>query len=378
MRSLSCTLLLVFGIAAPSSAADASPIEKQLAIIKAVGPEGAGNAEAAAAWKNIVGTGLPALMPTLTAMDNTKPAIANWLRLAAQAIVEAEAAAKRPIPAKELETFVRDTTHGPVGRRLAYEFLVQADPKAPERILKNLTDDPSFEIRRDAIDHQLPYTLELFTSRPMLALKNLQGLFDSSRDLVQAEKIAKALKEHGVTVDLNEHFGVQSSWMLVGPFDSPQGTGYDKVYEPEKKVDLSAAYKGKKDAEIKWIPTRSVEPYGLVDLNKALGKHKDAVAYAFTSIEAAKEAAIEIRFGCISAVKLFLNGKELYATEEYHHGQRFDQYVAVGNLKPGRNEILLKICQNNQTENWAQDWKFQLRVCDSLGGALPIKSMNNP
>ena len=86
---------------------------------------------------------------------------------------------------------------------------------------------------------------------------------------------------------------------------------------------------------------------------------------------------VEIRFGCIAAVKIFLNGKEVFAREEYHHGQRFDQYLGTGTLKPGRNEILIKVCQNNQTENWAQDWKFQVRLCDFTGGALPITVVKN-
>jgi len=86
---------------------------------------------------------------------------------------------------------------------------------------------------------------------------------------------------------------------------------------------------------------------------------------------------VEIRFGCIVAIKVFLNGKEIYAREEYHHGQRFDQYSGLGTLKAGRNEILVKVCQNDQKESWAQDWKFQLRLCDYSGGALPIAVLKN-
>jgi hypothetical protein len=48
----------------------------------------------------------------------------------------------------------------------------------------------------------------------------------------------------------------------------------------------------------------------------------------------------------------------------------FDQYVARGRLKQGRNRILLKICQNEQTEDWAQVWAFQFRVCDLAGKGL--------
>ena len=50
-----------------------------------------------------------------------------------------------------------------------------------------------------------------------------------------------------------------------------------------------------------------------------------------------------------------------------------DQYVGVGTLKKGRNRILIKVCQDEQTASFAQSWGFQLRVCDSLGGAVPIR-----
>ena len=36
-------------------------------------------------------------------------------------------------------------------------------------------------------------------------------------------------------------------------------------------------------------------------------------------------------------------------------------------LEPGRNRILVKVCQNEQTEDWTVEWEFQLRVTDSLG-----------
>jgi hypothetical protein len=175
-----------------------------------------------------------------------------------------------------------------------------------------------------------------------------------------------------VATDLNQHFGVISQWMLIGPFDSTMGAGFAKAYEPEMKIDLNATYTGKDGTKLKWLPHTSAERYGAVDFNKAIAKHHDAAGYAFTTVESEKELPVEIRFGCIVAVKVFLNGKELFAREEYHHGDRFDQYRSLGVLKPGRNELLVKVCQNNQTEDWAQNWKFQMRLCDATGGAVPV------
>jgi len=345
---------------------------KFLSKIRSVSSEGAGNQEAGAAWKSLVNLGVEALIPTLAAMDDATPITANWLRLATQAIAEKEQQAKRMLPVKKLEDFVKETKHAPISRRAAYELLVQADPQAPGRLLPEMIEDPSVEIRRDAIAAALEKAAPLIKSDPKSAVKEHEKLFHASRDLDQTEKIIKTLKELKAEPEVNKHFGVLSEWMLVGPFDSTKGVGYAKSYEPELKVDLTAKYKGKEGKEIAWVPHVSTEQYGNVDLNKALGKHKDAVAYAFTAVNASKEMPVEIRFGCIAAVRVFLNGKEVFAREEYHHGQRFDQYLGIGTLKPGRNEILIKVCQNNQTDNWAQDWKFQMRLCDFTGGALPI------
>ena len=51
----------------------------------------------------------------------------------------------------------------------------------------------------------------------------------------------------------------------------------------------------------------------------------------------------------------------------------FDQYRAVATLKPGKNDLLVKAVQNDQKEDFAQVWMFQLRLADATGGALPVK-----
>jgi len=57
----------------------------------------------------------------------------------------------------------------------------------------------------------------------------------------------------------------------------------------------------------------------------------------------------------------------------YHSGSQPDQFVNRVVLQPGRNVILVKVCQNEQTQDWAQRWDFQLRVCDETGGAVLSK-----
>src|SRR5207253_7912907 len=131
--------------------------------------------------------------------------------------------------------------------------------------------------------------------------------------------------------------------------------------------------KGKDDTELKWIAASTTDKYGAFDLNKLLGKHKNAVAYALAVVVAEKDMPCEIRVTSITSVKIFLNQKELFGRDEYHHGAPFDAHVGRGTLKKGENVIVLKVCQNDQKEPWAQEWKFQMRVCDETGGALPLQ-----
>ena len=107
-----------------------------------------------------------------------------------------------------------------------------------------------------------------------------------------------------------------------------------------------------------------------MDFNKVIGKHMGVVAYATTDVDSPREQPVRIHVGSPNAIKLWLNGKPIATRDEYHHGMSMDQYQATGTLRPGRNTILIKLCQNEQTEEWAQNWTFQLRVCDLTGGGL--------
>src|SRR5262249_29506432 len=148
-----------------------------------------------------------------------------------------------------------------------------------------------------------------------VAKTEYKRLFDAVRDEDQTKKIVDTLKKLGETPDIATHFGVVKNWMLIGPFDSTKGAGFAKAYEPEKTVDLAAKLKGKNDAEVSWKAHTTTENYGIVDLNKALGKNMDAAAYAYSVVTSTTEQPVEIRCACINAIKVFLNGKEVFARE---------------------------------------------------------------
>ncbi len=344
--------------------------ERALAAIKSVTREGRGNESAGPAWKTLVSKGSAALLPTLAAMTDDDPTVANWLRTAVQSIAAAEKDAGRKLPAGELEAFAKDTKFAGVARRLAYELLVSQDPGAAARLLPGFLNDKNPDLRRDAIAHELE-VLEK-SARPSLKA-DLERLFAASRDKDQVELLARKLTENGGTANVTEHFGFVTFVSLVGPFDGRDRSRFETRYPPETALDTSGTFAGKDGARLRWQAVSTTDRMGTFDLNKLLGPYKDAVAYALSVIVADDEMPCEIRVSSATSVKIFLNQKELFGRDEYHHGVTFDGNVGRGTLKKGENVVVLKVCQNNQREEWAQRWQFQMRLCDATGAALPVR-----
>jgi hypothetical protein len=357
--------LLILPLAwAALAPADDTPAQAAAKIKAADGPD------RARAWRYLVDVGPAALPQILEAFDDASPLAANYLRAAVDAIAEKAVKAGQPLPVKEMEAFLVETKHNGKARRLAYEWLVQIDAAAPDRYLPGMLNDPSVELRRDAIARVLGEAEKAAT--PDARIAAYRKALQAARDKDQVDLCAKQLKDLGQAVDLVAHFGFITRWHLIGPFDSTEGKGFAAVYPPENGVDLGATYPGKKDAALKWIDHATSHPYGEVDLNKAIGKHMGAAGYAFAAVSVPKETPVEIRLGSNNSVKVWLNGRLLLQHEEYHHGTYLDQYAARGTLKAGRNELLIKVCQNEQKDDWAQSWAFQARICDAVGTAVPV------
>ncbi len=98
---------------------------------------------------------------------------------------------------------------------------------------------------------------------------------------------------------------------------------------------------------------------------------KQVTGYAYTEFHSAEARDAEIRLGCKNAWKVWFNGELLFGRDEYHRGQRIDQYSLPVKLEAGRkNTLLVKACQNEQEQDWTVEWEFQLRFCDSTGTAI--------
>jgi hypothetical protein len=362
-----CVGLSVALWTAVSSADDVPALISKL---KAVGKEGVGNEPASQAAQELTKQEPRAIIELLRAMDDDQLVASNWLRGVVDAIAERALQQGQALPAAELDAFVRARQHAGIARRLAFEWLTRVDATAADRLVPGMLDDPAGELRREAVAREIDRAQQRLDANDRAgALAAFQKTFSVARDRRQVDQIAKQIKSLGRTVDLVKHYGLIRQWQLIAPFDNTDEAGFDQPYPPEQGIDLKAEYPGKA-GPVRWATHESADAMAVVDLNKVIGKHMGVVAYALGHVESPKQQRVCIRAGTPNAVKIWLNGQQVFFREEYHHGMDMDQHRTTGILQPGRNTILVKICQNEQTEEWAQNWMFQVRVCDFSGGGL--------
>lgn len=369
---------LVGACLAGASFSVADELTPALTVLRSADDAAADSAAIARAWRQAVQAPGGQLPTVLAALDGAGPLAANWLRSAVDAIVERELHARRALPQAELERFALDLKHQPRARRAAYEVVCLADPQAPARLLPGFLHDPSVELRRDAVAQVLAQAKQQLEAKQTDAARAaFQQALSGAVDLDQVNQIEQRLKELGDAIDVARHFGYVMHWKLIGPFDNVDEKGYAVAYPPEGELNDAAKYAGKED-EVAWVEHVTADRLGMVDLNKALGKHMGAAGYAWATFDSPQARPIELRMGCVCANKLWLNGQLLAANEVYHSGEEFDQYAAAGTLRAGANTILVKVCQNEMKETWAQDWRFQLRVCDATGTAVLAANRVDP
>ena len=357
--------LTLIGIATAARADLSSSIEK----LRAVDREGKGNAEATAAWKEIAKSEASALTQILAGMNGANPLAENWLRVAAGVVAE-KAAKNGGVPTEKLVSFLQDTKNAAAPRVVAFDLIRQSKPEESEKLAMSLLADPSSELRRYPVTKLIEEAeAALSAGKKDAAGDTYQKALVAARDEDQIKSIAKKLRDLGRAVDLPKHFGFLMKWQLIAPFTNVERKGFDEVFPPEKEINLTASYPGK-GGDAKWAPFESKDDYGMIDFNKPFTMLKEVTGYAYTEFNSAEARDAQIRIGCKNGWKVWLNGELLFARDEYHRGMKLDQYKLPCHLKAGKNTILVKCCQNEQTENWTVEWQFQLRMCDATGTAI--------
>ncbi len=366
---LRSVLLMCVGV---SLTAAAVGDETSVDVLKSLkGAEGA--AEARAAVKTLVAGGADSLLPVLEGFQEASPLGANWLRSAFETIASAEEKAGRDLPADELTEFILNPKNAPAARRLAYEWLRKQDESLEGRLIPGLLQDAHPDFRRDAVALLITQAKEADGDEAVQLYRTaLQGAVDDD----QVTTIAEALSAAGEPVNLLKHFGFLPEWKIIGPFDNREKKGYAVAYPPEEEQNLDAVYEGQL-GEVRWVEISTEDDYGIVDIAKQIENYKGSLMYALTTYRSASDQEVQFRLGTPNAWKLWVNGQLVFEREEYHRSTQMDQFRVPVSLRAGQNTILLKVCQNEQEEDWAQKYQYQLRVSDSSGAAIAAAGENH-
>jgi hypothetical protein len=350
--------------------------------IDLVARQGRGKAEGRAAWERLTQSGPEAVGPVLVAMRNADTTACNWLRSAADRIVERTRAAGKPLPTNELLAFARDARQSGRARRWALDVVEQVSPGTSEQQFPLWLDDPEFRYEAVAVT--------LAQGRRLLKQGNneaatlvLQRAFAAARDVQQSRDVAASLDQLGIKVSVGEHLGFLMNWQLIGPFDGDGQKGFRLSYPPEKKVDLQEELTGQGGKKLRWVRYRVQEPphasgarhQALVNLREkdALGDADDAVALAYAEFTVAQAGDVEFRGAADDNFTVWVNGQKVFGFEEWRNGVRHDRHRFPAKLQAGKNRVLVKICQS-AAPNPEPNWEFFLRVVDASGKGIAMKN----
>jgi hypothetical protein len=349
--------------------ATAAEDSDEISVIKGVGESGVGHRDAQEAILRIQKQGPRMLIPVLQGMQGATPISKNWLRMLA-----ADLSDDAPLPREELTRFFEDRQQDPDARYLVYRWLTDSDEELQATVLERSTDDPSLPLRFLANRRLMDQAAAAGTEEKETAIALYQRVLKEARNPDQLQRTVTALSELGQTVDLAKELGMFQRWYLIGPFDSTGGAGFATPYAPELALiesqgasfDPTRSEAGK-SADVSWQIATTSDALGSLDLNPIFANEKEAVVYAFCRFTAEEVGELDARLGSTNGNKLWVNGQLITANEVYHTGGRVDQYIGSCEIKKGENWVLVKICQNNQTEAWAQEYQFQFRITDSMG-----------
>ncbi len=352
---------------------------RDLALIAKTGPQGEGSAAATVARDELAKHGVEVLPKLLVAMDTSNAVAANWYRTVYEEIVARELARDgTKWPVEFFKEYVSDAKRVGRPRRLVLGLLDKLEPAFREKWLPTRLDDAEF--RHEAVGLALAAGDRALKDKDQAAAKAaFRKAFEAARDSTQVTQAAARLTPLGESADAIQHLGLVVDWWLVGPFDAPAKTGFAIVFEPEKKLDLQAKYRGQ-GGEIAWKQHHETDSLGQLDLNKQLGTTREAVGYAYSEFDVPREQAAQVRCGADDNCSVWLNGEKVFGRDQWLNGTRFDRFITPIQLKAGRNMLLVKVCQGPQHKDpeVSNNWSLQLRLCDEQGRGIEFKPTLKP
>jgi serine/threonine-protein kinase len=155
------------------------------------------------------------------------------------------------------------------------------------------------------------------------------------------------------TLKTNHLPALDGPWHYIGPFECKTENGRFKdfrtPYPPEKEIDLTRTYRGKGGQTVAWKELSSFAPGRIVDLRRFID-NDDACVYLYHEVTVDAPLSLPLSLGSDDTLTVWLNGDCLLA-REVQRGAAPEQERVTLELKPGKNRLLLKVCNGRGT--WA-------------------------
>jgi hypothetical protein len=151
----------------------------------------------------------------------------------------------------------------------------------------------------------------------------------------RAETLVASLKASGLP-------NLDGKWYVIGQFDNADHRGLDLVYPPEKEIDLKKTYRGTGGQQVGWeeFPKFRI---GQVNNLKRYKSHDFTLVYLFHEIEADEAVSLPISLGSDDSMAIWLNGRNILSKSAVRPAAPDQDFVTL-DLKPGKNQLLVKVC----------------------------------
>ena len=163
-----------------------------------------------------------------------------------------------------------------------------------------------------------------------------------------------------------DRIGAISNWRIVGPFDNVSGSGFEKVFPPERTDDASAVYKNADGGQILWQQPRVQRLDRWIDFTYFAATHRGQF-YATVYLNNPTQRRVQMRLGTSGSFKLFVNETSIREIFDERNND-LDTYITECTLNKGWNRILVKVGASDLDR-----CNFMLRVTDERG--LPLSSI---
>ncbi len=176
--------------------------------------------------------------------------------------------------------------------------------------------------------------------------------------------VMRARHKSGLVEGRRIHVTRPYQWLVSNEFACPKAGGIDAPSPVERTV--ARGFPGEIDG-VSWkaAPESAFNPFGLLDMRKAVGDMTYVMSYAYTRVHSAAAADYIVDLRHDDMMRLWINGKVVFTGHRSAPSDCTRNLTRVS-LRKGENDILVKICQR---KNY---WEFGLGFLTLDGRPAPV------